>query len=119
MPPSRHPNDLAELIRRRAVRTATEVALAGGAPIIVPGSGLEGDLDEHLAQTDPHTGYVKESEFGAKGDLLGGSGAGTLVRLPIGTGYLVPAPSAASGMAWVQEVGVLELVIDGAQIPPT
>lgn len=142
MPPSRHPNDLAELVRRGRLRAAAQTALGGGAVTIVPGSEVnqdvaldlaqheadpdahptyatDADLAAHVAAADPHPPYVKESEFTAKGDLLAGSGAGALVHQALGSGYLVPVPANASGLGWVQEEGVLEIVIDGATITPT
>jgi hypothetical protein len=38
------------------------------------------NLSIHAAAADPHTGYVKESEFTASDDVLVGTGAGTLVK---------------------------------------
>jgi len=56
----------------------------------------------HAAAADPHTGYVLESLIDAKGDLIAGSAADTVVRLAVGTNaQVLTADSAeASGMKW-------------------
>lgn len=103
MPPSRAPSDLATLIRRGAAREATQAALSGGNPTIEPGAQTPPDtMATHLADADPHTGYVKESEFAAKGDLLAGLAAGLLDNLPVGAdGQVLTADSAQTlGLKW-------------------
>jgi len=62
----------------------------------------DGKITTHEAAADPHTGYVKESEFTAKGDVLGGTGAGTLAALGVGTDeYCLIADSGeTTGLNW-------------------
>ena len=60
------------------------------------------DIASHVAQTDPHTGYVLESLVDAKGDLLVGSANNTVARLAVGTDthILVADSAATNGVKW-------------------
>jgi hypothetical protein len=57
---------------------------------------------DRAASNHTHTGYDTASLIDAKGDLLVGSAADTLTRLPVGTvgQVLTPNPAAAGGVAW-------------------
>ncbi len=52
---------------------------------LVIGGGSASDLAAHIADTDPHTGYVLESLIDAKGDLIVGSADNTPARLAVGS----------------------------------
>jgi hypothetical protein len=59
-------------------------------------------LVDHIAAADPHPGYVLESTVDAKGDLLVGTAADTIIRLAAGVnGQVLAADSStASGLIW-------------------
>lgn len=61
----------------------------------------------HEGSADPHSGYVRESEFTAKGDLLIGTGSGTLDNLTAGTnGHVLTLDSAeTTGVKWAASGG--------------
>jgi hypothetical protein len=56
----------------------------------------------HAAAVDPHAGYVKESEFNAKGDLLVGTADNTLSALTVGANGQIPYGDStqATGIRW-------------------
>jgi hypothetical protein len=59
-------------------------------------------ISTHAGLADPHTGYLLESLFDTKGDLLVASADNTPAKLPAGTnGYLLTANSGATnGIEW-------------------
>ena len=56
----------------------------------------------HAAASDPHTGYVLESLIDAKGDLIAGTAADTVGRLPVGSDnkVLTAKSSESTGLTW-------------------
>lgn len=80
-------------------------------------SGLTGvGTGDHGALTglsdDDHPQYVKDSEFGAKGRILVGTGSGTFDDLAAGTnGYILTADSGeATGTKWAPNAGAADIL---------
>lgn len=80
------------------------------------------EANDHINDTegDVHPQYILESEFGAKGRILVGTGVGTFDDLPVGPdGKMLVASSAApTGVAWA-DVPVLSITnnsISAAQL---
>jgi hypothetical protein len=71
------------------------------------GSSHAGVVTAHEALSDPHTGYVLESIFAAKGDILAASANDTPAIRSVGTdGYALVADSShATGLAWTPVSG--------------
>jgi len=59
-------------------------------------------ISTHAGLSDPHPGYLLESLFDTKGDLIVASADNTPAKLPAGTnGYLLTANSSATnGIEW-------------------
>jgi hypothetical protein len=59
-------------------------------------------ISTHAGLSDPHPGYLLESLFDTKGDLIVASADNTPAKLPAGTnGYLLTANSGATnGIEW-------------------
>lgn len=59
-------------------------------------------ITAHAALSDPHTGYVLESQYSAKGTILVGTGSGTLTAQTLGTDgqYLQADSTQADGVKW-------------------
>lgn len=74
-----------------------------------------GDVATHAGAADPHTGYVLESLFDAKGDLISASADNTPAKVTVGTnGYHLIADSAQSaGLAWQAQFVTINFIIDG------
>lgn len=77
-------------------------------------AGVEHEIgvDGHVADPDPHAGYLLESLIDAAGDLLYGSADNTPARLAIGTAaYKLHV---ASGLpAWTKDYVPILIIIDG------
>lgn len=66
------------------------------------------DLTAHIADADPHVGYVLESLIDAKGDLIVGTAADTPGRLAVGVtnGHALVVDSAeTTGLKWAAAGG--------------
>ncbi|HEU0072475.1 MAG TPA: hypothetical protein VFS30_00550 [Dehalococcoidia bacterium] len=85
-----------ELATDAEVLTGTDTARA------VTPAGLKAS---HTDQADPHTGYVLESLFDAKGDIIAASADNTPAKLTVGTnGQRVKAASGeTAGLVWADE----------------
>lgn len=57
----------------------------------------------HAAAADPHTGYLKEADIAAKGDLFVGTANDTVGILPVGSNGQTPVAdsSASTGISWI------------------
>lgn len=68
------------------------------------------EANDHVNENaaDVHSQYVLKSEFGAKGRILVGTGAGTFVDLPVGSNdeVLYASSGEASGVRWGQLPGL-------------
>ena len=60
-------------------------------------------LAGHVAAADPHTGYVLESLFDAKGDLISATADNTPAKVSVGVNdtILMADSAAAAGLKWV------------------
>ncbi len=63
---------------------------------------LTNSFNQHLTESNPHTGYVRNALFIQKGMLIAGIGASTPVGFGIGPPgtALVADPAASTGMSW-------------------
>jgi hypothetical protein len=82
-------------------------------------AAMDAELAAHEAAADPHTGYVLESIFAAKGDLLSASANDTPLILTVGADdtMLMADAAAASGLKWVASAAGGN--IDGVQAAAT
>ncbi|KKN74740.1 hypothetical protein LCGC14_0387820 [marine sediment metagenome] len=57
---------------------------------------------DHVAAADPHTGYVLESLFDAKGDIIAASADNTPAKVTVGANneYIVAASGETAGIKW-------------------
>lgn len=67
------------------------------------GSSHAGVVSTHEAAADPHTGYLKESDYNAKGDLISASANDTPSTVTVGANdtILMADSAAAAGLKWV------------------
>lgn len=67
------------------------------------GSSHAGVVSTHEAAADPHTGYVLESLFDAKGDLIAGSADNTPAKVTVGANdtILMADSGQTAGLKWV------------------
>ena len=81
-------------------RTIADILTA--ASVLATDTETAAAISTHAGLTDPHTGYLLESLFDTKGDLLVASADNTPAKLPAGTnGYLLTANSGATnGIEW-------------------
>ncbi len=91
-----------------ATGTSQEVARAGHK------HGMPADpVTAHAAASDPHTGYLLESLYDTKGDLIPASADNTPVKLAAGANglHLVARSGETSGLKWEEEYAALTMVI--------
>lgn len=64
---------------------------------------LQADAETHAAAADPHAGYVLESLFDAKGDIIAASADNTPAKLTVGANdtILMADSTAGTGLKWV------------------
>jgi hypothetical protein len=87
--------------------SAVSIADAGGDFTATTVEGaldeLQADNEAHAAAADPHAGYVLESLFDAKGDLIAGSADNTPAKVTAGADdtILMADAAAGAGLKWV------------------
>lgn len=75
------------------------------------GSSHSGVVSTHEAAADPHTGYLKESDVAAKGDLYVGTADNTVGILTVGANDTIPMADSAetTGIRWQAPAGTAEI----------
>jgi len=86
--------------------TATNIADTSTATASALGTVTNDAIANHIAEADPHSGYVLESIVDAKGDLIVGSANNTVTRTAVGTNgqSLIADSTSASGVAWANTI---------------
>lgn len=90
----------------------TDIARAHAAGSVVlqilTARSLQQPLTDHIASADPHTGLIRKASIVAKGDMLVGSGAGAITRLPSGPDGTTPIADSSRPSGW--RMGAASLV---------
>ncbi len=75
--------------------------------LVLTAGALTARESDHTGAADPHTGYVLESLFDAKGDILAASADNTPAKLTVGTNnYVLTAASGeTTGLKWAPSTG--------------